>query len=123
MKTELQEKLFLKYSNLFDDKKESPIKYYGIECGDGWYSLLDNLLSKIQELNIPEEFYVEQIKEKFGTLRFYVSYTDDNINTLIREAEFESEKICAICGKEGSIKKDGFGWIVCRCDECSVKEF
>jgi len=41
---------------------------------EGWYALIDKLCSDLEALLGPEAcagFQVEQIKEKFGTLRFY----------------------------------------------------
>ena len=53
------------------------------ECGDGWNSVLANLSYKLEELNY--RFYgkyrvkvtADQVKEKFGTLRFYYTVSVD----------------------------------------------
>lgn len=53
MNTKLQNKLVKKYSIFFDWIKDipegSPIMpiQFGIECGDGWYMLLDELMSEL----------------------------------------------------------------------------
>ena len=55
-----------------------------------------------------------QAKEKFGTLRFYVSTENEAIETAIQWAEMRSSKTCEVCGKPG--KLSGPGWLstVCR---------
>lgn len=93
---------------------------FGIECGDGWYNLLDKLFSDIvkicdeKNIEIPK---VTQIKEKFGSLRFYVGATTEEIHQLIGEAEAESYVTCEVCGSPGSIVKN-HGWIMVRCETC-----
>jgi len=78
--------------------------------GPGWGSLID----KIYDF-LPESSFVLQVKEKYGTLRFYVD-TDEKILDKIEEIEKESEKICEICGKEGLLRTD-LGWWLTLCDE------
>jgi hypothetical protein len=51
MKQELQNKLFEKYPKIFRQKDLSmneTCMCWGIECGDGWYWLIDNLCSQLQ---------------------------------------------------------------------------
>ena len=97
---------------------DAPIPYsmFGIECGEGWYSLLDELLTKIEDelkQNPSPNFYVTQIKEKFGGLRFYVSCASDKIHDWIHEAERDSTRICECCGKPA--KTTDAGWYVTLC--------
>lgn len=58
-------------------------KNWGFECSGGWYQLLreccESIVARYAEDSIGVEdidFVPEQIKEKFGTLRFYYGYTD-----------------------------------------------
>lgn len=60
-----------------------------------------------------------QIKEKFGELRVYMSYYNEEIEKFINEAEELSRKTCERCGAPGEQK--GGGWIVTLCDECDKK--
>jgi len=53
--------------------------------------------------------YIGQIKEKFGTLRFYYDGGDDTIRGMIRFAEHLSSVTCAETGLAGSTHKRG-GW-------------
>lgn len=127
MKLELQNKLFAKYPKIFRQKDESmqvTCMCWGIECGDGWYDLLDELCSKIQayvdKKGIPQ-VEATQVKEKFATLRFYTGGVDgeswDDIQDIIEEAEIKSAHTCDVCGKMGNLR--GRGWLMTRCDEHS----
>lgn len=66
-----------------------------------------------------EPFYprASQVKEKFGTLRFYMSHSKDEINKIIRIAEDKSEITCEICGNTGETHSD-HGWIRTMCKQC-----
>jgi hypothetical protein len=99
---------------------------FGCECGDGWFELLYNLSEDIQkELNKlsrydVEEFRATQVKEKFGGLRFYTTYSTDKINWLIREAENKSYKTCELCGASGKLRTQ-LPWIQTLCGDCFQK--
>lgn len=45
---------------------------------------------------------VEQVKEKFGGLRFYMNSRNQAIFTFVRTAEEESFHICEVCGQAGN---------------------
>ena len=56
-----------------------------------------------------ERFEVVQVKEKLGTLRFYVSHHSDAINERIAEARKEASHTCEVCGQAGKQRKTGGG--------------
>lgn len=56
-----------------------------------------------------------QVKEKFGTLRFYCGATEA-IDKYVRLAERLSSVTCEDCGKLG--KPNDSGWIRTQCDAC-----
>ena len=58
-----------------------------------------------------------QVKEKFGTLRFYVTGGDDMIRGMIWFAESMSGRICETCG--APVKRQGQGYIYTACDKHS----
>lgn len=89
---------------------------WGIDCGDGWYWLIDNLCDYIFKTDKTVE--ATQVKEKFGTLRFYIIGGDGKIDDAIGFAEFLSGKICEVCGSTGA-KIRGKGWFITRCDKCA----
>jgi len=103
-----------KYPNLYAYNKS-------ITCGPGWYALIDELSSKLEkmiiELDLPkyDRPVATQIKEKYGTLRFYLSTETDEMSDAIEEADEKSETICEVCGKEGKLYDTG--WYVVRCDK------
>lgn len=82
------------------------------ECGPGWKSIIDPLISQADK----ESVRVEQIKEKFGRLRFYVNYASDALYDLIDQAEEASAKVCEMCGKPGVLMSKG-GWMKTICAE------
>lgn len=101
--------------------------YYGFYVGEGWWPIIKELCSNIESIlsELPEKkFCVEQVKEKFGGLRFYVTHIKDSeanekIDSLIKEAESKCYKICEECGNAGTIR--GKGWVKVRCDCCEEK--
>jgi hypothetical protein len=115
-------------------KKKCPKLYrYSLhfDCGPGWYDLIANLSIEIEKIlnalpateALPEqeedelgEIYAEQVKEKYGRLRFYMSYYNKEIDDLIRMAEGDSVKICEVCGAPGGMVNNGSLKVLC--DKC-----
>jgi hypothetical protein len=58
---------------------------------------------------------VDQVKEKFGTLRFYYTGGDEYISGLVAMAESMSGVTCEECGNPG--KRVGGGWVTTLCKE------
>ena len=111
MSPELEKKLLDKYPKLFSSKQ-----FWGFECGDGWFDLLDYLcVSLLTYTYGDEEIYVDQVKEKFGRLRFYLSKEDDVMHGMISMAEHMSGRICETCGNRGETR--GGSWMVTLCDK------
>ena len=79
---------------------------------------------EISPANCPK-FYdlrpkASQVKEKYGTLRFYMTTSTDEMDKLIDEAEAASATICEDCGAPGETR--GGGWIRTLCDVCLAEE-
>jgi hypothetical protein len=64
---------------------------------------------------------LDQVKEKFGTLRFYYSGGDDYISGLVSMAESMSGITCETCGKPGT--STGGGWIKTACVEHGGQDY
>lgn len=168
MNTKLQEKLFNKYPKIFGDRtkpKTETCMFWGLEVGDGWYSLIDVLCEALTytystSVKVDEEdgkrlgiepysgsyyFMVEppqviatQVKEKYGTLRFYYreeyskeimslvetgKYPDlqniinrysNYIDGIVHFAEIASGRTCEETGTDGEIHSSGgsrAGWL------------
>jgi hypothetical protein len=73
---------------------------------------------------IPEpipQVTLDQVKEKFGTLRFYYTGGDDVIDGMVRMAESMSGVTCEVCGKPGT--STGGSWIKTACVEHGGQDF
>lgn len=112
-------------------------RYGGFAIGAGWWPIIEDLCGQIDSYtkwrnntreallkdnpykhSIPEavpQVVVEQIKEKFGGLRFYYQGGDDHISGMVRMAEMWAGRSCEECGKPGE-RRSG-GWIRTLCDE------
>jgi hypothetical protein len=62
---------------------------------------------------------LDQVKEKFGTLRFYYSGGDDYISGMVSLAESMSGVTCEGCGNIG--ERRGGGWVHTYCGTCEEK--
>jgi hypothetical protein len=91
MRDELQKKLFDDFPHLYRNRNESSMQR-GFECGDGWYDLIYTLSRDIEKAaneiglkpDSPDWPMCRQVKEKFGSLRFYVfNCHDERIRSLI----------------------------------------
>ena len=69
----------------------------------------------------PKQVVVEQIKEKFGGLRFYFRGGNAEISGMVKVVEMLSYRICELCGKPMSGTTKINGWISARCSECRPK--
>ena len=94
----------------------SSLMRFGFACGNGWFDILLRLCQDIDKMDKPENFEVMQVKEKFGSLRFYCRRTTIKVNKRIADAESESYSVCEVCGNEGSYYSDG--WIKTLCLSC-----
>ncbi len=84
------------------------------EVEPGWFPLIKDLITDLINLGWNKE--VCQVKEKFGTLRFYINEGTDDIHKRIAKAEMESATICEATGKPGKLRND-LGWWRTLCDE------
>jgi hypothetical protein len=137
MKQELDEQLCARYPKIFVDRHadmRTTAMCWGFECGDGWYNILDQLCGNIQShidwsiknnawdvekdskniQSIVPQVVAAQVKEKFGSLRFYYDGGDDYIRGLSVMAESMSMVTCETCGAPG--KTRGRGWMYTACD-------
>jgi hypothetical protein len=116
-------------------KEFSPLYDYlewGFECGDGWYEVIRELSNNIYvgcverkiKMGLPDDLefnpiHVIQVKEKYGTLRFYLSGMHDWMQGFIDIAEVRSSVTCETCGKPGELKKRAWWCTICK--DCESK--
>jgi hypothetical protein len=168
MSPDLDKQLCDKYPKIFANRYKSPQESclaFGIECGDGWYDIIDHLcdsassmwttsfeVDKEDAIKLAVEknsfggYFVEvpapqmvasQVKEKFGTLRFYYhldfepnivelnnigKYPDlskivdryySYFDGMVHMAEAMSARTCEMSGQKGEMHVSGgtrFGW-------------
>lgn len=92
----------------------------------GWNNIIITCNRKLEMLD--PDYRILQIKEKFGTLRYYY-HTDVKIHSIreamdryVRQAEVESSKTCEFCGKPGKLIKCKMAWMKTRCDDCAPSD-
>lgn len=127
MNEELDKTLVEKFPKIFADRHKSmqeTCMFWGFECGKGWFNLIDSLCTCIQHYldYKPEvsQVVATQVKEKYGSIRFYFCGGDDYVRGLVTMAEYLSESTCEICGNLGKLNDDG--WMKVRCDKCFEKK-
>lgn len=89
--------------------------------GPGWQPILAQLHADV--VAVEPTYSVRQVKEKFGSLRTYLSYDSSEVFELIRAAENQAETTCEECGNPGYIRsRRPQGRLAALCDLCVEKE-
>ena len=89
------------------------------DCEEGWRDLLERACDRIEAAVEGGAFRVLQIKEKYGTLRFYWDgelspEAETKVEEAIALAYVRSACTCEICGAEGRLYSRG-GWLATAC--------
>ncbi|CAB3804204.1 hypothetical protein LMG28614_05979 [Paraburkholderia ultramafica] len=112
----LRERHPLIFSATKQSHPHAPFSYWGLQCGDGWAGLLDDLCRQLQcetaENGAPQVVAL-QVKEKFGAIRFYAADLAARQRNLVQAAEAASKTTCETCGAPGALI-DGL-WVKTRC--------
>lgn len=143
----LQDKLFNDFPKIFIEKDlpmQQTCMCWGICTDDGWFELLYRLCRHLQwdtDKNKYPQVIAQQVKEKFGTLRFYyTSVNNEAFNETIeveiaavirrcaeqdgaiRFAESLSAHICEICGafNDTVAPMSRGGWYKTLCATCAM---
>lgn len=116
-----------------DDFVQENMARWADAVDKGWRPIVQEALERIGNLwetngLALEDLAVLEVKEKFGTLRMYVSYFDavddidnggdiaDSLNMIVDWAESRSSVICEVCGEYG--QRRATGYIRCLCEDC-----
>ena len=109
---------------------------WGFQFSDGWYKIIYDAASKIEPIlvkmideavknkNYEALDFVPAascLKEKFGTLSWYMTESTEEIDQIINEAEDKSATTCELCGDGGNLR--GAAWVSTYCDSCWKKEW
>jgi hypothetical protein len=99
--------------------KSTLIKHYAYSgiATDWTLKKVDEDIAAGQFREVParsRQVTVDQVKEKFGTLRFYYTGGDEYISGITSMAEAMSGVTCEVCGNVGEL--NGGGWLRTRCD-------
>lgn len=127
------------YAPLLDrvpEERTDQVFIFTLSCGLGWKKIvfdlvkaLDRIWEGYQGRKGKDNWGILQVKEKFGGLRFYVGYLEDENDDAnarrdrsfdaIRAAEESAWKTCERCGKPGKLR--GKGYIATVCPECEKR--
>ena len=132
LKRENDEYLCKVYSKMMVNRNKDMMETcmcWGFECGDGWFQILNQLMGNIQhhidwknkDGEVVPQVTLDQVKEKFGRLRFYYTGGDDYVRGLVSMAESMSGITCEECGKPGT--QTSGGWIKTVCVEHGGVDF
>lgn len=86
------------------------------ECQSGWYSLIQQCDIELTALD--PDYKPAQIKEKFGTLRFYFDTRDeirDEMQAIVNKYEKISAVTCEMCGEPGTLCNPRGYWYKTLC--------
>lgn len=94
---------------------------------DGWRKafgekMCEEIQYELEKIKLEHgefNYCILQIKEKYGSLRWYTNYSTEAIDKIVRKYEKLSERICINCGAAAT--KISLGWISPYCDECAGK--
>lgn len=114
-----------KYQHMFEVRNrpglKEPIQLFGFEVQEGWYFIISMLMgyidSHLKRNPQLDNFKIIQIKEKFGTLRFYHRGGDEVIHQMVAMVEELSWTTCEFCGSNQNIMRSK-PWIKTACKNC-----
>lgn len=125
MKKSMEEslRLFESYKQEFPNLMSDVIDYTYVYVPKGWTTIVELLF---EELNEIEGVKLFQVKQKFGSLRVYVSITcplvqqemENYVNMLIEEAVEEASKTCEFCHSCNEVTLFERGYVCRVCSSC-----
>lgn len=129
MSVEENKKIIEKYPFLAFHNYDGSIDYEGTwydSMPRGWRIafgdlMMDDIKACLEKANYVDKFHIENIKEKYGELRFYYSGVPesvfDELNNIIETYSTLSQNICIECG-EIDVPEFKSGWIEPLCLKC-----
>lgn len=84
-------------------------------------SMCKEIKASLKRSNYLYKYRIVQIKEKYGSLRWYDAGSPEEVKKIIQKYEYISERTCIICGRPAT--KISQGWISPYCDDCYKKYY
>ena len=119
---------WLKPRNVWTDKTPSDYDYTYTELDameDGWRKafgmmMVEEIDQELRKYHCRDSYRIEQIKEKYGGLRWYDFGAPKSVDRIIEKYGYISECVCGHCGK---LDTPAFnkGWIYPMCFDCYYK--
>lgn len=111
---------------LFGIHDDTQLRCWVLDCGRGWFDLIDCMLDEIEDVDINKKVYLTQVKEKYGSLRVYFVVDDSNelfdkVNDIVGKYEELSFIVCEECGASKAELRN-HGWYKTLCDKCDELE-
>lgn len=95
--------------------------WYGCIAPDGWQKIVEEADAMLAYLD--PDYEINQVKEKYGTLRYYFTSTHDYetieykiMSAIIEAAEIRSGRTCEVCGGPGETGWEK-SWVRTLCEE------
>lgn len=85
--------------------------------------MCEEIRNALIEDNCLDEYRISQIKEKYGTLRWYDFGATQKVYDIISKYEYISGFICPSCGRPYAKELNVGGWIYTLCEDCALKMF
>lgn len=115
---------FLQLRNVWTGKLIEDCDYtYLDHMPKGWRNcfgiqMCDDILKALIEGGMnPRDYFITQIKEKYGGLCWYDNGAPEQVSEVIMKYEYLSEHVCINCGKV-NVPIYG-GWVSPYCDDCA----
>lgn len=94
-------------------KKIKPPYYSAIEVDEGWYQLVIDCDKELSEID--PKYDLQQIKEKFGGLRYYFQPSDPSLrgkmDAVVSKYEEIASQTCEATGGPGVLMKSVGHWL------------
>lgn len=107
MNEDNERKLFKRYKFLNKKSLDS------IDCGDGWYKLIYDMCKELKVANLPANFVVTRIMEKYGDLEVHTKNGTMQTRVIIDKYNTLSMELCDECGQDKDLQS---------CDKCTIPE-
>lgn len=81
--------------------------------------MCEEIEQELEKHGIQDKYYPTQIKEKYGTLRWYSNFSTEALEKILEKYEDLSERLCISCGKPAT--QYTVNWISPYCDDCAQR--